>query len=813
MALAIRRRGWTLSLAIAVAIAGAFALVRTPIDVIPDLSENQQIVHADWPGRGPADIQAHLAAPLSRGLLGIAGLRTVRGVSEPGYAQIYLIFENGVGPAAARERIAERLESVAGLPPDVFPRLGPDGPATGQIFWYALEGGALDLGRRRALHDVQVVPGLASVEGVAEVASVGGFIEEIRVEIDPERLRSLGLDLVSAKDRIAQSAAVTSENLAKLPLPSAAGEPAFLGDAARVTHGPRPRRGMLEKDGDEAVGGIVLMRHGANPRTVTRRLLARVDELNAGLPAGVRIVPYYHRLPLIDGAIATLSGVIAEATTAAAIGVLLVLLHLRAALAVAAVLPLATLGTFLALDLLRRLGIADVEINVMSLAGIAVSVGVLVDASIVAVDASLVKLRERFGERPPPEAVADAVLDACRTIGRPIFYSVAIILLSFLPAFALGGIEGRMFAPLAATKSIAVALAAGFAITVVPALCAVLLGGRVRDESESAIVRSVAAVYRPALDFLIDRPGGIAFVVAATLAIAAPLFPSPLVPAGALGLGLGLVWFCSRTARTRWFGAAALLVVAAVAQSLIRPLETEFMTPLDERMTMDMPITIPSVTPAQAIDDLKARDMVLCRFPEVAMVVGKAGRAESPTDPAPLDMIETMVDFRPPEFWPRRWVRRADVDRAAGLALTTIAEFRLASVEAADREAVAGKAADAAARIVNPQLREAAHFEFQDWLREDRGVFDPANWKKKLPAFEIALERRAAALLARLLLEESLVRLSGADERVTSTLTRLRELRRQASAAESTPRHVHSHEPRSPAASAATLSGRGATSS
>ena len=751
MALAIRRRGWTLSLAIAVAIAGAFALVRTPIDAIPDLSENQQIVHADWPGRGPADIQAHLAAPLSRGLLGIAGLRTVRGVSEPGYAQIYLIFENGVGPAAARERIAERLESVAGLPPDVFPRLGPDGPATGQIFWYALEGGALDLGRRRALHDVQVVPGLASVEGVAEVASVGGFIEEIRVEIDPERLRSLGLDLVSAKDRIAQSAAVTSENLAKLPLPSAAGEPAFLGDAARVTHGPRPRRGMLEKDGDEAVGGIVLMRHGANPRTVTRRLLARVDELNAGLPAGVRIVPYYHRLPLIDGAIATLSGVIAEATTAAAIGVLLVLLHLRAALAVAAVLPLATLGTFLALDLLRRLGIADVEINVMSLAGIAVSVGVLVDASIVAVDASLVKLRERFGERPPPEAVADAVLDACRTIGRPIFYSVAIILLSFLPAFALGGIEGRMFAPLAATKSIAVALAAGFAITV--------------------------------------------------------------VPAGALGLGLGLVWFCSRTARTRWFGAAALLVVAAVAQSLIRPLETEFMTPLDERMTMDMPITIPSVTPAQAIDDLKARDMVLCRFPEVAMVVGKAGRAESPTDPAPLDMIETMVDFRPPEFWPRRWVRRADVDRAAGLALTTIAEFRLASVEAADREAVAGKAADAAARIVNPQLREAAHFEFQDWLREDRGVFDPANWKKKLPAFEIALERRAAALLARLLLEESLVRLSGADERVTSTLTRLRELRRLASAAESTPRHVHSHEPRSPAASAATLSGRGATSS
>jgi Cu(I)/Ag(I) efflux system membrane protein CusA/SilA len=756
----IRNRWLVIAAGLALALAGVYAVYHTPVDAIPDLSENQVIVFTEWPGHSPPEIEDQITYPLSLELQGLAGVRVVRSSSDVGFSMINVIFEDAVPPAAAREQVAGRLARARpGLPPGVAPALGPDAAATGQIFWYTVEGPGLDPGRLRAVQDWFVRPQLSSVPGVAEVASVGGSPIEYTVEVDPRRLALYGVTAADVERAVSRANAAVgghvvhkanaeyvvrgagwigqAPGLPSLPagrpgsggpggeefdprqalrdlenvvLPRPGGGALRVADVATVALGPQPRRGVLEKDGSEVVGGVVLMRQGENPLEVTRRLKAKVHELQAGLPAGVRIVSFYDRTPLIKGAVGTVTGTLLEAIGTATLCVVLVLLHFRTSFVIALTLPLAVLASFTVMWLLRVLGVADVQTNVMSLAGLAISVGVLVDSSIVMAENVMHSLKERFGDAPVTGDVRPVVLAACRTVGRPIFFSVVIMLLSFLPVFALGGIEGKMFHPLAFTKSFALAAVAVLAVTLVPALCTIFIRGRLRGETDSWLVRGVVRAYRPVLDYSLRRPAALVWLVGVTFLVG-------LAPLGLPGVFLTcLLLFaaaCARLTRTwatRGLAVAGLLLVALVADRYMQPLGREFMTPLDEGMTMDMPITVPRASVTQSADDLKARDMVFCRFPEVDMVVGKAGRAETPTDPAPLDMIETMVNFRPQELWPRRKLRPADAERHAEAVLTALAARGIIQApEPSVRPTLIQEATAAAMPMFDAQMREYAY--------------------------------------------------------------------------------------------------------
>jgi Cu(I)/Ag(I) efflux system membrane protein CusA/SilA len=750
------------------AIWGVYAVYHTPMDAIPDLSENQVIVFTPWSGHGPHEIEDQITYPLSLELQGLSGVRVVRCSSDFNFSMINVIFEESVDLHRAREQLTERLARLEGLlPPGVTPALAADAVATGQIYWYTVEGDGYDLGRLRSIQDWYVKPQLSSVPGVAEVASVGGFPIEYQVEVDPDALKTHGLTLAQVELAVAKSNSAvgghvihkgnaeyvvrsagklgqaehitrsSDENhpvdphqvlrdLEGIPLAGTRHANLRLRDVAHVAMGPGYRRGILEKDGTEVTGGVVLMRAGENPLKVTERIKEKVVELQPGLPDGVRLTAMYDRTGLIEGAIHTVTGTLLEAIVTASICVLLVLLHLRTSFIIAVTLPLATLASFVTMWILRSLGIADIQTNVMSLAGIAISIGVLVDASIVMAENVMHHLQGQFKNEPVRGDVRHLVLEACVTVGRPIFFSVAIMILSFLPVFALGGIEGKMFRPLAFTKCFALLAVAALSITLVPALCTFFIRGRLRPETDNWLVRGVIEVYRPILTYLMAHPGPLFWFICATLVVgSAPIGWRPLFL-----VVLFLAIMTSALAARTWIGSLAaamtLIAIGLFADQNMQPLGREFMTPLDEGMIMDMPITIPRASVVESGDDLKARDMMLCRFPEVEMVVGKAGRAETPTDPAPLDMIETMVSFRPVEQWPRRGLRTLDAERQTHAILSVLAERRI--VTAPDDEtaskALVEQCVPATLSIFDAQMREYAYErnrEFEATLAKELG--------------------------------------------------------------------------------------------
>ncbi|HZV03968.1 MAG TPA: efflux RND transporter permease subunit [Gemmataceae bacterium] len=753
--LSIRNRWLVIAAGLLLALGGLYAVYHTPVDAIPDLSENQVVVFTEWPGHSPPEIESQVTYPLSLHLQGLAGVRVVRSSSDFNFSMISIIFEDGVDLAAARDQVGQRLSRARDvLPPAVAPALAPDAAATGQIFWYTVEGAGSNLARLRAVQDWFVRPQMSSVPGVAEVASVGGFVGEYAIELDPRRLQALGVrlsDVLQAVPRanaavggdvihkanaeyivhgvgwLGQSAKENPDpdpqrvlrDLESILVPRSAGGSVRLAEVATVRLSPAPRRGVLEKDGNEVTGGVVLMRQGENALEVTRRLKEKIGELQAGLPPGVRIVPFYDRTPLIHGAIGTVTATLVEAIITATVCVLLVLVHFRTSFVIALTLPLSALASFLIMWFLRRLGIADIQTNIMSLAGIAISIGVLVDSSIVVAENVMHRLHEHFGDQPVTGDVREIVLSACRTVGRPIFFSVVIMLLSFLPVFALGGIEGKMFRPLAFTKCFALVAVAILAVTLVPALCTIFIRGRLRSEMDSWLVRGVISAYRPMLSFVLDRPVVIVWFVGVTFLVG-------LAPLGYRWLSLGMLavallgsLYAARRTRTRIAVVLTLVPIALVSQQLITPLGYEPITPLDEGMIMDMPITVPWASVAQAADDLKARDMLFCRFPEVDMVVGKAGRAETPTDPAPLDMIETMVNFRPQELWPRRKLHPTDAERQA---LSVLDALRTAHVidnpgDEAARGGLINEAVMAVLPVFDAQMREYAYQRNQEFER------------------------------------------------------------------------------------------------
>jgi Cu(I)/Ag(I) efflux system membrane protein CusA/SilA len=675
---------------------GVHAVIHTPIDAIPDLSENQVIVFADWPGRSPREVEDQVTYPLSVNLQAIAGVKAVRATSEFGFSMINVIFEDDVDFFFARQRVFERLPLAATyLPPDVTPYLAPEATALGQIFWYTVEGPGQDPARLRAIQDWYIRYQLRGVQGVAEVASVGGFPLEYQVDVDPNKLRAYNVSLGEVYSAVARANSAVGgrivqkanseylvrsvgwirslDDVKKIVVKSAGGTPVYVEHVASVQLGTALRRASLEKNGNEAVGGVVLMQYGQNPLEVTRRIKQKIVQLQAGLPEGVRIVPFYERTQLIERAIHTVSSTLREEMVVASLAIVLVLWHLRSALVVCLPLPLAVLVSFI---LMRYVGIPS---NIMSLSGIAISIGVLVDSSIVMVENATHHLSSRFGSQPVRGRTTELVLPAMRTVGRPVFFSIMIMLISFLPVFALGGMEGRMFHPLAWTKTFAMLGVAILAVTLVPALIPLLVRGRLRSEQESWIVRSVIEIYLPVLNYLLQHPWPIVLLTGV-------IFLFGTAPAGwwlLFRLVLAVVLVAGLLAAWRGRGGmrrvvrvagvlASLLLAAWLADTRMARLGSEFMPPLDEGTILDMPVTVPRASITQVADDLKARNALLRSLPEVELVVGKAGRAETATDPAPPDMIETVINLRPREHWPKRELRFEDAYRQTAAIL---AEF------------------------------------------------------------------------------------------------------------------------------------------
>jgi copper/silver efflux system protein len=686
----IRNRFVVIVLACAVIVWGVYAVINTPIDAIPDLSENQVIVFTDWMGRSPREIEDQITYPLSVNLQGLAGVKAVRSSSEFNFSMINIIFDDNVDFYFARERVLERLTLASTfLPPGVVPYLAPDATALGQIFWYTVEGEGYDLGRLRAIEDWYVRYQINSVPGVAQVASVGCYPIEYQIDVDPQKLRAYGVTLgelyaAVARSNSAVGGRVIHKGNAEYLIRSVGwirsvrdieeivvrtdmdtGTPVLVSNLATVGLGPEFRRSVLEKNGNEVVGAVVMMRYGENPLAVTRRIKEKIEQLQPGLPAGVRIVPFYDRTRLIEGAIHTLTRILTDEMVIASLAILLILMHFRSAFVICLTLPMAVLISFI---LMRFVGVTS---NIMSLSGIAISIGVLVDQAIVMVENATHHLTAHFGRAKVTGDIRELVIPACRTVGRPIFFSVVIILISFAPVFALSGRDAKTFHPLAFTKSFAMLGVAILSITLVPALIPTLIKGRLRSEEENWLVRGLTNVYRPVLTWAMDYPKV-----------------------------------------TLWFFVALL----ALGWHLAGKLGSEYMPPLDEGSILDMPVTVPRASVAETADDLKARNAVLRQFPEVELVVGKSGRADTPTDPSPLEMVETIINLRPQDVWPKRKMKYDDAERQTRAAIRLLADkgFLRATLNDADRKMLVDRATMAALNRLDVALRAFVLQRYRD---------------------------------------------------------------------------------------------------
>jgi Cu(I)/Ag(I) efflux system membrane protein CusA/SilA len=621
--LSLRNRGVVVVLYIGLALWGYWALLGTPIDAIPDLSDNQVIVFTDWTGRSPQEVEDQVTYPLVTNLQGLPGVRVVRASSAFSFSMINVIFDDNIDLYWARTRVLERLNLVSKqLPEGVTPTLGPDATGVGQVFWYTLESDQMSLRDLRSLQDWFVRYQLNSVPGVAEVASVGGYVQQYQVDVDPNKLRSYGLPLSTVVEAVERSNNNVGGNVVEqagqwsvvrgigliestgdvenIVISAQNGTPIYVKNVADVKLGNAFRTGVLDRDGREAVGGVVIARYGVNTLDVINAVKERINALQVGLPQGVKIVPFYDRTQLIDRATHTLKRALIEELILVTLAHIIFLAHFRSILIVTIPLPLAVLISFL---FMHYMGISS---NLMSLSGIAIAIGVLVDAGIVVTENAFRFLEQRQVDPKDRKRVWDTVLESTKLVGRPVFFSVAIIILAFIPVFALTGQEGKLFHPLAFTKTFAMVGAALIAVTLVPVLCTYLLGGKFHAEQSNPVMRFLHALYRPALLWALRHR-------AITVSIALVLFAGAVV----LATGIG----------------------------------KEFMPPLNEGDLMYMPVTDPAISVDEALKIMSKQDQILKSFPEVESAVGKAGRAETSTDPAPVNMNETIVHLKPEEQW------------------------------------------------------------------------------------------------------------------------------------------------------------------
>jgi Cu(I)/Ag(I) efflux system membrane protein CusA/SilA len=633
---------------------GVRSIVRTPVDAIPDLSENQVIVFADWMGRSPQEVEDQVTYPLSVNLQGLAGVKTVRAVSMFGFSLVTVIFEDRTDNYFARSRVLERLNYLGGLLPEgVVPRLGPDATGLGWVYQYYLHvdpakapGGGYDLGELRAIQDYFVRYQLNAVPGVAEVGGIGGFVKQFQIEVSSQKMKARGVTLAEVLEAVAASnvnvggktieengmefvvrgvgLVKTGEDLGAVAVKASGGVPVLLRDIAEIQVGGDFRRGTLDVGGNEVVGGTVVMRTGENAREVIARVKAKIAELSPGLPPGVSLRPFYDRSELIGRTIETLTHALVEEVILVTLAHIIFLFHFRSILIVTLPLPLAILSSFI---LMEVFGISS---NIMSLSGIAIAIGVLVDAAIVMTENVIrhcEQAEERTGRRLTRAETWEATLEASLQVGRPIFFAMAIILLAFVPVFALTGQEGKLFHPLAFTKTFAMAGATLLAVTLVPVLCAALVRGPFHAEDRNAVMRVLLRVYDPALDWALRRRGAVIGGAAALLGLALLL---------AFGLPRGVAERLGR-----W----------PALQRLAGGIGSEFMPTLEEGSLLFMPVLVPSTSLTEVKRIMAWQDRVIASVPEVASVAGKLGRAETATDPAPVEMIETTIMLKPPGEW------------------------------------------------------------------------------------------------------------------------------------------------------------------
>ncbi len=606
---------------------GWLSLRRTALDAIPDLSDVQVIVFTEWQGRGPDLVEDQITYPISSALVSAPHVRYVRGQSMFGMSFVYVIFEDGTDLYWARSRVLEYLSAAqARLPAGVTPTLGPDATGVGWVFEYALvdRTGAHDLQELRSLQDWNLRYALESVPGVAEVASIGGFVKQYQVTVDPTKLYARHVTLGEVAQAVKRSNAEVGggsieiaghehvirgrgyvrrrEDLETIPVKVGEdGVPVLVRDLGQVTLGPAPRRGFVELNGEgETAGGIVIMRQGQNALDVIDGVKARLAEVKRSLPAGAEIVPTYDRSALIERAIDTLRHTLVEEMIVVSLVIFLFLLHARSALIPILTIPLGVLLAFVPMVY------QGLTANIMSLGGIAVAIGAMVDASIILVE-NVHKQLEEWEHAGRPGERRDVIVAAMQEVGPSLFFSLLVITVSFLPVFTLEGTEGRLFKPLAFTKTYSMGFAAILAVTLTPALAALVLRGRILPEEKHPVSRALIAIYAPVVRFVV-RHRGLVIVL-------------------------------------------ALLAIAITIPAYLR-LGSEFMPPLNEGVILYMPTAPPGMSTTAAEDVLQKIDRALMTFPEVESVFGKMGRAESPTDPAPLGMVEATVVLKPRSAWP-----------------------------------------------------------------------------------------------------------------------------------------------------------------
>ena len=642
----IANRIFVLVAALVLAIWGVWSVAHTPLDALPDLSDTQVIIRTQWPGQTPRIVEDQVTYPLTTTMLSVPGVKAVRGFSFFGDSFVYVLFDDDTDLYWARSRVLEYLSQVRDrLPAQVSPLLGPDATGLGWIYEYALvdRSGRHDLGQLRALQDWFLRYDLKTVPDVAEVASIGGMMQAWQIVPDPQALAVRGITVSQLVDAIRNANGATGGSVIeqgeaevmvrsegylrgrgdfeRVPISTGTdGVPVLLQDVATVQRGPTLRRGIAELDGEgEVAGGVIILRSGKNALTAIKAVKARLEGLRASLPAGVEIVPVYDRSELIMDAVHNLTRKLGEEFLVVALVCALFLWHLRSALVAVVSLPLGVLAAFI---VMRYQGISA---NLLSLGGIAIAIGAMVDAAVVMIENAhkhLEHYRERNDRDPDGAERWQLIGDAAGEVGPALFVSLLVITLSFVPVFALQAQEGRLFSPLAYTKTYAMAAAAGLAITLVPVLMGYLIRGRIRPENENPLNRALIAVYRPVLDTVLRRPR-------VTLLLAGVVLLLSLLPLLRLG--------------------------------------SEFMPPLEEGTLLYMPTALPGLSAGKAAQLLQQTDRMIKSVPEVAHVFGKAGRADSATDPAPLEMFETTVTFKPRSEWRRGMTPeklREELDRA-----------------------------------------------------------------------------------------------------------------------------------------------------
>jgi len=602
------------------AAAGVYALKTLPLDAIPDLSDVQVIVFTDYPGQAPQVVEDQVTYPLTTAMLTVPRSKVVRGFSFFGVSFVYVIFQDGTDPYWARSRVLEYLNAAASrLPAGITPTLGPDATGVGWVYQYAVVAKEMSLAELRSLQDWVVRFGVSKAEGVSEVASVGGFVKQYSIVVDPSRLRAQGVTLAEVGAAVRNSNMDTGgrtveisefefmvrgrgylksiADIENIVLKTQAGVPLRLGDVARVEIVPDERRGIAELNGDgEVASGIVLQRVGANALSVIDNAKQSLAEIEKSLPGGAEVVPVYDRSKLIDSAIETLKSTLFEESIVVALVTIVFLLHVRSALVAIIMLPVGILMAFAAM---KALGVGS---NIMSLGGIAIAIGAMVDAAIVMIE----NAHKHLERAPPGKPRVEILIEAASEVGPALFFSLLIITVSFLPIFTLESQEGRLFGPLAFTKTFSMAAAALLSVTLVPALMVVFVRGRIIPEHKNPLNRLLIAVYRPVI-------AGVLRAKTVTILLAVAVLMVTVWPARQLG--------------------------------------SEFMPALDEGTLMYMPTTLPGISITKAGELLQMQDRIIKSFPEVESVFGKAGRAQTATDPAPTEMFETIINLKSKAEW------------------------------------------------------------------------------------------------------------------------------------------------------------------